>query len=83
MYAPQGLCDVREEGRHRRADGEGVVRGQLLPALPEAAWTGALPGIILPVSHPHSTEYTLRRPVMGEVLSTIIWGVPPAGGPRL
>ena len=27
--------------------------------------------------------YTLRRPVMREVLSTIIWGVPPAGGPLL
>ena len=27
--------------------------------------------------------YTLRRPVMGEVLSTRIWGVPPAGGPPL
>ena len=24
--------------------------------------------------------YTLRRPVMREVLSTRIWGVPPAGG---
>ena len=24
-----------------------------------------------------------RRPVMGEVLSTRIWGVPPAGGPLL
>ena len=28
-------------------------------------------------------KYTLRRPVMGEVLSTRIWGVPPAGGPLL
>ena len=27
--------------------------------------------------------YTLRRPIMHEVLSTIIWGVPPAGGPLL
>ena len=27
--------------------------------------------------------YTLRRPVMREVLSTRIWGVPPAGGPLL
>ena len=27
--------------------------------------------------------YTLRRPVMGEVLSTRIWGVIPAGGPLL
>ena len=27
--------------------------------------------------------YTLRPPVMGEVLSTRIWGVPPAGGPLL
>ena len=27
--------------------------------------------------------YTLRRPVMGEVLSTRIWGVPPSGGPLL
>ena len=27
-----------------------------------------------------SSVYTLRRPVMGEVLSTRIWGVPPAGG---
>ena len=27
--------------------------------------------------------YTLRRPVMGEVLSTRIWGAPPAGGPLL
>ena len=27
--------------------------------------------------------YTLRRPLMGEVLSTRIWGVPPAGGPLL
>ena len=30
-----------------------------------------------------SLLYTLRRPVMGEVLSTRIWGVPPAGGPLL
>ena len=30
-----------------------------------------------------SLFYTLRRPVMGEVLSTRIWGVPPAGGPLL
>ena len=28
-------------------------------------------------------KYTLRRPVMREVLSTRIWGVPPAGGPLL
>ena len=28
-------------------------------------------------------QYTLRRPLMGEVLSTRIWGVPPAGGPLL
>ena len=27
--------------------------------------------------------YNLRRPVMREVLSTRIWGVPPAGGPLL
>ena len=27
--------------------------------------------------------YTLRRPVMREVLSTLIWGAPPAGGPLL
>ena len=25
-------------------------------------------------------QYTLRRPLMDEVLSTRIWGVPPAGG---
>ena len=30
-----------------------------------------------------SCLYTLRRPVMCEVLSTRIWGVPPAGGPLL
>ena len=29
------------------------------------------------------TNYTLRRPVMREVLSTRIWGVPPAGGSQL
>ena len=28
-------------------------------------------------------KYTLRWPLMGEVLSTRIWGVPPAGGPLL
>ena len=30
-----------------------------------------------------TTFYTLRRPVMGEVLWTRIWGAPPAGGPLL
>ena len=29
------------------------------------------------------SQYTLRRPLMNEVLSTRIWGVPPAGGPLL
>ena len=30
-----------------------------------------------------SVQYTLRRPVMREVLSTRIWAVPPAGVPLL
>ena len=30
-----------------------------------------------------SHHYTLRRSIMREVLPTIIWGVPPAGGPLL
>ena len=40
------------------------------------------PGYRCPLGRVHAT-YTLRHPVMGEVLSTRIWGVPPAGGPLL
>ena len=39
--------------------------------------------ISMPRNKFYHKMYTLRRPVMGEVLSTRIWGVPPAGGPLL
>ena len=81
-------------GAHGHHPGRGRLRGRLregLHRLQRVARSRVRDR--LEVRHPFSmtvvysdslpTLYTLRRPVMREVLSTIIWGVPPAGGPLL
>ena len=47
----QGLRQVREAGRDRRADREGLLRRHVLPALPEAAQIGAHSGISVMIWH--------------------------------
>ena len=47
----QGLRQVREAGRDRRADREGLLRRHVLPALPEAAQIGAHSGISIMIWH--------------------------------
>ena len=71
MRERRRLCVLRERGRrvHRRRVTPTREGGAVLTARPPA--------------HKLNGDYTLRRPVMGEVLSTRIWGVPLAGGPLL
>ena len=85
----------REIGRFTRAAEEGrdiisQARGEITDIAPTTAYRVFVLQELLLTSSTlfclvftdlyRITLYTLRRPVMREVLSTKIWGVPPAGG---